>query len=81
MPDTVEYGHRPREDLALLGLISSPLQMIWVYGHLRFNFYQSTGLAPLPSPEQLLEAYKTELLRISQPLFQQQNDGLRTHVT
>eukprot|EP00438_Fugacium_kawagutii_P036700 Skav200932 [mRNA] locus=scaffold2433:372726:376943:+ [translate_table: standard] len=80
VPDAVQYGHRPREDLALLGLISSPLQMVWIYGFLRANHQRACGLTPLPHPQLLLEAYQQELLQQARPLFQQCADGLRTHI-
>ena len=40
IPDNVNYKHGPPASLALPGLVASPIQMIWVYGHLHFNILQ-----------------------------------------
>eukprot|EP00438_Fugacium_kawagutii_P003078 Skav215305 [mRNA] locus=scaffold3276:18327:27629:- [translate_table: standard] len=81
VPDSVTYGKTPREDLALLGLISSPMQMVWVYGHLRCNFAAAHGLEPLPHPEHMVKAYKQELLVQAGWLFQMREDGLTPQIT
>eukprot|EP00438_Fugacium_kawagutii_P007291 Skav235685 [mRNA] locus=scaffold280:97181:98740:+ [translate_table: standard] len=83
VPESVSYGKTPREDLALLGLISSPMQMVWVYGHLRCNHAKANGLDPLPHPEHLVASYKRELLDQDQTrfLFQLREDGLRHQIT
>ena len=65
VPDAVSYAGSPRSNLALLGLISSPLQMVWVYGTLRYNVSLVMEDAPLPHPLHWLEAYCNELLRQS----------------
>eukprot|EP00435_Cladocopium_sp_Y103_P021134 s799_g5.t1 len=69
-PDSVHYQLSPRAQLALLGLVASPIQMVWIYAHLRHNEAQALALAPLPSPLELLQAYQRELLRQTRDLFQ-----------
>ena len=71
LPNSVQYPFRPREHLALLGLVASPLQMVWIYAHLRNNVAQARDLAPVPSPLEWLRAYQRELLRQTQDLFHQ----------
>eukprot|EP00435_Cladocopium_sp_Y103_P037958 s173_g10.t1 len=70
IPDSVNYPHPVRSSLALLGLVASPLQMLWIYGHLRHNFQRAKLLPPLPSPAEWLHAYKQELLKQTATLFQ-----------
>ena len=71
MPDTVDYRHSPPRDcLSLLGLIASPLQMVWVYAHLKINAIQATGQFSIPNPQSWLVAYQNELLRQTENLFQ-----------
>ena len=67
----MQYPFRPHEHLALLGLVASPLQMVWIYAHLRNNVAQARDLAPAPSPLEWLRAYQRELLRQTQDLFHQ----------
>eukprot|EP00438_Fugacium_kawagutii_P005625 Skav235143 [mRNA] locus=scaffold1072:54894:59036:- [translate_table: standard] len=69
VPDSIQYVHNPRSSLALLGLVASPMQMVWVYGHLRFNEACHFGTDLLPHPRAWLEAYQQELLRQTEGLF------------
>eukprot|EP00435_Cladocopium_sp_Y103_P041171 s401_g11.t1 len=70
LPDSVQYLLSPREQLALLGLVASPLQMVWIYAHLRSNVAQAMGLPQLPSPLECLRVYQHELLSQTRSLFQ-----------
>eukprot|EP00435_Cladocopium_sp_Y103_P041446 s1405_g11.t1 len=63
IPDLIHYPHTPRSSLALLGLVASPLQMIWVYGHLRLNVTKAFDLAPFPAPDVWLQQYCSALLQ------------------
>eukprot|EP00438_Fugacium_kawagutii_P028106 Skav224951 [mRNA] locus=scaffold1186:17210:21625:- [translate_table: standard] len=82
VPDCIDYGDLPaRACLALLGLIASPLQMIWIYGHLKKAAALTFNLDFPPSPESWLRAYKHELLRQSAQHFQHDETGIRSHVT
>lgn len=65
----MEYPCQPREHLALLGLIASPLQMVWMYAHLRNSFAQANDLRPVPSPLEWLRSYQNEFLCQVQQLF------------
>ena len=80
VPCSVNFGDSPRDCLSLLGLISSPIQMIWVYGHLRFNDAKASGWH-LPNPSEWLDNYRNELLRQSHPIFGTPSDGLQSHIT
>eukprot|EP00435_Cladocopium_sp_Y103_P061954 s865_g23.t1 len=62
LPDTVQYPLDVKTSLALLGLVASPIQAIWIYGHLQSNFHHAAQLGPAPSPTDWLEAYLKELL-------------------
>ena len=81
LPNNTKFVHDPRGNLALLGLIASPLQMIWVYGHLLKSVQIATDQPSIPAPDQWLHAYQQELIRQSQHLFQQDQPGLLPHVT
>ena len=71
MPDSVDYRHStPRECLALLGLVASPIQMVWVYAHLKINELQANDGYSIPNPQSWLNAYLNELLRQTSNLFQ-----------
>lgn len=69
IPDNVKYPHPVRSSLALLGLVASPLQMVWIYGHLLRNVNEALDLPPQPSPIEMLRAYQHELLRQTAELF------------
>eukprot|EP00435_Cladocopium_sp_Y103_P074243 s90_g47.t1 len=65
LPDSVQYPQDLRTSLALLGLIASPLQVIWIYGHLLLNHSWSHPpalRAPFPAVTDWLWAYTQELL-------------------
>eukprot|EP00435_Cladocopium_sp_Y103_P071401 s259_g37.t1 len=70
MPNSVVYPSNPRAALSLLGLIASPLQVAWIYAHLRINHAKAMDFDPLPSPLEWLRAFQHELLRQSHGLFQ-----------
>lgn len=69
LPQSVEFPHAARASLALLGLVASPLQMLWVYAHLRVAHARANDLDPLPSPLEWLRAYQFEVLRQADPVF------------
>ena len=72
----MDFPHRPRASLALLGLSASPLQMIWIYGHLKSNVVLAAQMDPIPLPEYWLDRYCHELLRHSQVHFHHLSSGL-----
>ena len=69
IPNSVNLNHPPRASLALMGLVASPLQMVWLYAHLRNNVAQALDQDVLPSPLEWLRAYQHELLRQTWTLF------------
>lgn len=56
------FAHDPRACLALLGFVASPLQVIWIYGHLRLNHAKTQDVGPHPSVTACLSAYCQEPL-------------------
>lgn len=62
LPDSIKYVHSARTSLALLGLIASPLQVIWLFGHLRRNHALATSGQIQPKVEDLVRAFCLELL-------------------
>ncbi|CAL1166615.1 unnamed protein product [Cladocopium goreaui] len=62
VPDSILYPHDVRTSLSLLGLLASPIQTIWIYGHLKLNHFKTTCHGPCPSVEDWLWAYLRELL-------------------
>ena len=53
-----------KKDLCLLGLIASPLQMIWMYGTLWYNFAHFTTDIPQCLPDNLIQLYyKQEIIK------------------
>ena len=78
---SMHFVHTPRQDLALLGLVASPMQMIWVYGHLLQSVHLTFGMDSLPAPAEWLHGYQHELLRQSADLFQGGLPGIRSHIT
>ena len=62
LPASVTFAHDPRACLALLGSVASPLQVIWIYGHLRLNHAKTQDVGPHPSVTACLSAYCQELL-------------------
>ena len=68
------FPHSTRASLALLGLAASPLQLIWIYSHLRCNAAAAQGNM-FPAPEEWLRHYCVELLRHSQHHFHQHQPG------
>ena len=69
IPNMVVYPHPVRSSLALLGLVASPIQMVWIYGHLLRNVGLALQLPAQPSPIEWLTAYKQELLKQAADLF------------
>ena len=80
IPGTMQFIHAPRHDLALLGLVASPLQMVWVYGHLLQSVQLTFGIGGLPAPAEWLHGFQQELLRQTADLFQGGLPGLRPHI-
>ena len=80
VPCSVQYGDSLRGSLSLLGLISSPIQMIWVYGHLRRCEALAAG-QQIPNPMEWLDCYRTELLRQSISTFGAVVDKVQSHIT
>ncbi|CAL1128806.1 unnamed protein product, partial [Cladocopium goreaui] len=62
LPNSVHYNQSVRASLALLGLTASPLQAIWVFGHLKKNNWLATQKQPCPRVEDWLGAYCQELM-------------------
>eukprot|EP00435_Cladocopium_sp_Y103_P060408 s527_g22.t1 len=62
LPGSFAFIHDVRTSLALLGLVASPLQAIWIYGHLLRNHRLATQRLPCPRVEDWLQAYIVELL-------------------
>ena len=62
VPDSVRYPHDVKTSLCLLGLIASPIQVIWIYGWLQLNHSIATAQGPSPSPEDWIWTYLRELL-------------------
>ena len=50
LPGSEKYTQSPRACLALLGLVASPIQMVWIYAHLLNNFAKAHDHSALPSP-------------------------------
>ena len=63
VPESVVYQHDVRASNCLLGLIASPIQMVWIYASLRHNVATAQGLVGHPQPLEVLQAYKQEILR------------------
>jgi hypothetical protein len=57
-----EFVHEVRTSLAMLGLVASPLQVIWIYGHLLRNHRITFQKLPCPRVEDWLRAYMGELM-------------------
>eukprot|EP00435_Cladocopium_sp_Y103_P031943 s1553_g8.t1 len=70
LPDSVQYSNTPRAGLSLLGLVASPIQLVWIYAHLRVNVAKALHWDPMPSPLECLRAYQSELVHQSKVLFQ-----------
>ena len=68
IPQTMNFVHSPRGNLALIGLVASPIQMVWLYGSLLSNWRASLGQS-FPDPEHCLQAFQHELLRQTEDLF------------
>ena len=64
-----KYPHPLRSSLALLGLVASPIQMVWICSHLLYNVNRALGLPFLPAPLEWLRAYQRELLKQTAELF------------
>eukprot|EP00435_Cladocopium_sp_Y103_P038656 s434_g10.t1 len=62
IPSSFEFIQDVRTSLALLGLVASPLQALWVYGHLLRNHRLVQHQVPCPRVEDWLQAYMLELL-------------------
>ena len=79
IPPTMVFPHPVRASLALLGLAASPLQLVWIYGHLKCNAAAAHGQM-FPSPEEWLRHYCVELLRRSRQLFHQHQPDPKQHL-
>ena len=66
VPDDLIYTHTPRENLCLLGLIASPIQMVYVYSTLLFNCAHTTTNQPVLHPLNAVRMYQTRLLQLWQ---------------
>eukprot|EP00435_Cladocopium_sp_Y103_P056410 s1104_g19.t1 len=62
LPGSFTFRHDVRTSLALLGLVASPLQAIWIYGYLLRNHRVTVHHVPCPQVEDWLQAYIMELL-------------------
>ena len=63
VPSDIQYVLPPRANLALLGLIASPLQSAWVYASLLANFAQATNAIQPISPRAAIQSLQDRLLR------------------
>ena len=59
--DDIRFVHPPRASLCLIGLIASPVQMLWIYGTLLANCALSTGSVPFVDPSDLISSYRDTL--------------------
>ena len=63
VPDSLQHCLPVRASNCLLGLIASPLQMVWIYAHVRSSFAKAKlGVSPL-TPLEVISAYKAEIKR------------------
>ena len=51
-----------RADLALLGLVASPMQSLWIFAHLRCSFDSYTQTKGFPTPIETLAYYQNRIL-------------------
>ena len=79
LPATMQFVHTARGNLALIGLVASPLQMIWVYSTLLKNYHHALGRSGCPDPEAWLRAYQHELLRQTEGTFRSPQ-GVLPHI-
>ena len=68
-PNSVKYPHPLRSSLALLGLVASLMQMVWICSHLLRSVNRVLGLPSSPAPVEWLRAYQRELLKQTTELF------------
>ena len=68
VPANIIHDEDVRAALSLLGLIASPIQMVWVYSHLRFNAAVAIS-EHLPEPEYWLQRYCADLVCQAAPRF------------
>ena len=62
IPNSVRYIHHPRASNSLLGLVASPMQMVWIFATLKHNFEVANGINSGKVPLDYLKAYKAEIL-------------------
>ena len=62
VPSDIQYVLPPRANLALLGLIASPLQSTWVCASLLANFAQATNAIQSISPRAAIQSLQDRLL-------------------
>ena len=75
VPDSEQYGLPPRTALALLGLIASPMQTIWVLSQLLRNHALSFASLSFPAPIEWLKAFQHDLLIQVQHRFHVDPEG------
>ena len=64
IPDDVLYCHPPRDNLCLLGLVASPMQMVWIYSIWLENCAYYDPYLPKVKPEIALRMYQQHLLKL-----------------
>ena len=82
VPSDIQYVLPPRANLALLGLIASPLQSTWVYASLLANFAQATNATQPISPRAAIQSLQDRLLcqwRLQQPQTAPAHISLTVH--
>ncbi|CAJ1446137.1 unnamed protein product, partial [Effrenium voratum] len=82
VPSDIQYVLPPRANLALLGLIASPLQSTWVYASLLANFAQATNAIQPISPRAAIQSLQDRLLcqwRLQQPQTAPAHISLTVH--
>lgn len=62
LPNSTQYPNDLRTSLALLGLVASPIQTLWIYGHLKQNHSLTMNKDPMPAVEDWMWLYLQELL-------------------
>ena len=58
----VQLSNQTRDDLALIGLIASPMQSLWVCAHLKNAFLRTHELPGVVDPNVLLNKYQAQIL-------------------
>ena len=77
VPDRVSYEFGPRTNNCLLGLVASPMQMIWIYSSLIDNCADRVANVQRVDPQEAVDAYKHELMRQLRENFPFAKEGIQ----